>query len=440
MSDDRRPEIPASVSAEEVYQRAVEQVQQDPPAYDVEAELGRLTDWIDSTQRPRPTAQPASRQQPSRGFWPSLPPNEQAAFAAAAQPATFGPGEVIWTEGQVSDHVLLIQEGWVKVSVERSGQQRPIAIRGPGDLIGERAALLLRKRPSDVVALHTVHALRMTIQQFAAFLSDHPHVLAVLENQAYERMAEEDQVQQQPFVPTSPARETPTPSARRPSAIAARPTPAWASQNCTILFADIAGFADADRTDDDRLVIRRVMWDLLREALEQSNVPWDACHREDRGDGALIVVPPEIPTAAVVDPMLARLAAGLRRHNRSSVAARTLRLRLALHIGPLTLDQHGVTGSAVVHTARLLDVPAFKQWQDETQADLAFISSPPVYESVIAHGPGLINPSAYQRVHSKVKDQQLTGWMYLSGAATSSTTNSSTGSFTAAKPADDPFS
>jgi hypothetical protein len=78
------------------------------------------------------------------------------------------------------------------------------------------------------------------------------------------------------------------------------------------LFTDVAGFADPVRTDSDRDVVRAVMYEILRSAFEASGVPWAACYREDRGDGAVIVVPPTISTQRVVDPLVAELADRLR--------------------------------------------------------------------------------------------------------------------------------
>jgi len=62
------------------------------------------------------------------------------------------------------------------------------------------------------------------------------------------------------------------------------------------------------------------MYRMLTDAFNDSGIRWRACHREDRGDGALIIVPPSIPTSAVVDAA-ALLAAALGRHNRQVSAA-----------------------------------------------------------------------------------------------------------------------
>ncbi|MBX6769107.1 MAG: cyclic nucleotide-binding domain-containing protein, partial [Actinomadura rubrobrunea] len=380
-----------------------------------------------------------------RGFWGALTRDERQAFAAYAEPVQLPVGHVLWREGDVADQVLVIQSGWVKISVRRGRYEHVIAVRGPGALIGERAAMQVRRRSATVVALATVHAMRLATTAFAAILAEHPRILRVVEAQMYDRLTEggDSSVCFHGFPRTAAAAsvpspqdahdasETPTDSAAAtagfvratrtsaaPDAVTA-PAPVAdirAGQNCTILYTDIVRFSGAHRTDDDRLVVRRVMYDLLRGALEESGVPWEPCHHEDRGDGALVIVPAEIPTRCVVDPMLALLTARLHRHNRDADKGTRFQLRVALHVGPVVPDEQGVSGLAIIQTARLLDAPVLKDWMDRTQADVGVIASTYVYEFVIAHAPGLVNPASYQRVTCKVKDAELTGWMHLSSA------------------------
>lgn len=70
----------------------------------------------------------------------------------------------------------------------------------------------------------------------------------------------------------------------------------WTGQNCSILLTDIAGFGAENRSHEDRRVVRSVMYRILEESCEKSGTSWESCHCEDRGDGALIVVPPTRPT------------------------------------------------------------------------------------------------------------------------------------------------
>jgi CRP-like cAMP-binding protein len=191
----------------------------------------------------------------------------------------------------------------------------------------------------------------------------------------------------------------------------------WAGRNCSIVLTDIAAFGAEDRDDFDRQTVRRRMYELLRDAFEWSGVSWAAGYHEDRGDGVLIVVPPTVPTASIVDPLVARLAASLRRHNRQSSDAVRIQLRLALNVGPVTPDGEGVSGESIIQTARLVEAPVLKEQLAGTAADLGVIVSPFVYETVVKHGPGYVDPAGYQRVDCRVKESAVTAWMHLAGAA-----------------------
>ncbi|WP_433241664.1 cyclic nucleotide-binding domain-containing protein [Actinomadura nitritigenes] len=407
---------------------------------------------------PRPPSRP--------GFWASLAPLEQAAFLAAAHDAEYPIGEVLWREGDAADHLLVIRSGAVRICVDRDGGERIVAFRGPGDIIGERAALLLRRRSATVVAVDTVRALRMTTQEFAAYLTAHTRVVALVEKEVYDRLTERVFPAQgqartaatalDPYTGTSAyAAITPydddgvlspyaayveygangTSAARAPEAAlrvvpsysqptqpmsvpvgayatALKEPPArrpWTGHMCSIMFVDIASFSAPYRTDMDRLEVRRIMYELLWEAFADSDVPWDECHREDRGDGALIIVPPETPAAAV-EPVVARLAASLRRHNRTAPEGVRIQLRVALHVGPVTADPQGVSGSSVIHAARLLDARPLRQRLAETRADLAFVASAFVYETVLAHAPGH-DAARYAPFTCRVKESRLKGWI-----------------------------
>ena len=57
---------------------------------------------------------------------------------------------------------------------------------------------------------------------------------------------------------------------------------------------------------------------------------WDQCSREDRGDGLLIVVPPNVPTAHVLEYLNDTLPKALKRHNNIYGDGARVQLRVAL--------------------------------------------------------------------------------------------------------------
>jgi hypothetical protein len=157
------------------------------------------------------------------------------------------------------------------------------------------------------------------------------------------------------------------------------------------------------------------MYRILMETFEAANMPWQACVREDRGDSILIIVPPTMSTVSLVDPLIALLTAALKRHNRQAWYPVRLHLRAALHVGPVFRDPQGLNGQALIHAARMLDAPILKQSLKDTGADLAFMASEHVYDTVIRQTRGLVDPAAYQRMRFQVKEADVTAWMYLAG-------------------------
>ncbi|NKZ04728.1 hypothetical protein [Actinomadura latina] len=191
----------------------------------------------------------------------------------------------------------------------------------------------------------------------------------------------------------------------------------WSGLNCSVLFCDVAGFGDPSRDDEDRQVVRDVTYGILLAALKASDVPAADVYREDRGDGALVIVSPAVPTASLVDPLAGHLAVALRRHNHRASAAVRVQLRVALHVGPVTPDAEGLNGQAIIQTARLLEAPVLKTALADTGADLGFIVSPFVYDAFVTHLHGPMDPRDFERVTLQVKETTTEAWMYLAGRA-----------------------
>ena len=110
---------------------------------------------------------------------------------------------------------------------------------------------------------------------------------------------------------------------------------------------------------------------------------WAGCYREDRGDGAVIVVPPTISTQRLIDPLMAELAGRLRQYNRRASEVVRIQLRVALHVGPVGRDSEGLTGQAVIAAARIVDAPVIKARLAAEHADLIFAASDYVYDQVV---------------------------------------------------------
>lgn len=79
-------------------------------------------------------------------------------------------------------------------------------------------------------------------------------------------------------------------------------------QHRTIICADIEGSSDPQRTDQDRVAVRDALYRVVGEAFELCGLSWADCRSEDRGDGFLALVGPDVSkrTAAMIGGDLAR--------------------------------------------------------------------------------------------------------------------------------------
>jgi CRP-like cAMP-binding protein len=106
-------------------------------------------------------------------------------------------GHVFFSEGEQTDYALLILEGHVKVTV--GTPPRTIAIRHPGELVGEMAAIRKKPRSASVIAFDEVRALFLPAAKWLQFLDEHRSAMYALliaseerTEQASRKIAESD--------------------------------------------------------------------------------------------------------------------------------------------------------------------------------------------------------------------------------------------------------
>jgi hypothetical protein len=181
-------------------------------------------------------------------------------------------------------------------------------------------------------------------------------------------------------------------------------------ENCTVILSDVVGFGASGRNDVDRLIIREALFNMTHAALQgiPSGWSWD-----DRGDGLLMVIPPSVPTANIVAQLVNELPSALERHNSTHQASTRIQLRVAVCVGPVVSDTMGVSGDAIIASARLVDAPVFKAAIARSTASLGVITSSFVYQAAIEPGP---DPAGYSKVQVEVKETSMPAWVKLFGA------------------------
>jgi CRP-like cAMP-binding protein len=79
---------------------------------------------------------------------------------------TFESGKRIFNEGDVGQHMYIIQEGKVRISKNMGGKDHILAILGKGDFFGEMAIVSRVQRSASVTAVGTVQLLSFDRQGF----------------------------------------------------------------------------------------------------------------------------------------------------------------------------------------------------------------------------------------------------------------------------------
>ena len=178
-------------------------------------------------------------------------------------------------------------------------------------------------------------------------------------------------------------------------------------ENCTVVLSDVVAFGAHTRTDADRLIIREALFNMTHAALQGIADGWSW---DDRGDGILMVVPPSVPTANVIAQLVKELPCAVERHNSTHHASTRIQLRVAVSVGPVVSDTMGVSGDAIIASARLVDAPVFKEAIAHSTANLGVIASSFVYETAIKHGQ---DPMGYSQVQVEVKESSMPAWIKL---------------------------
>lgn len=102
-------------------------------------------------------------------------PADIDALVRTAQRRTFRPWEVLFRRGDDGDGVFAIISGQVCVFADTAGgDEAIIAVRGPGEVIGEMALLDHLPRSANARAQTEVEAAWVSREQFEAWLTAHP--------------------------------------------------------------------------------------------------------------------------------------------------------------------------------------------------------------------------------------------------------------------------
>lgn len=104
------------------------------------------------------------------------------------------PGTELIKAGSAGDETLLVIEGRVRLIAYGSDHREVVlALRGPGELIGEMSALGAGRRTATVIALDEVEVGVLSAADLMAYLREHPDAAIVLIRMVVRRLTEATQ-------------------------------------------------------------------------------------------------------------------------------------------------------------------------------------------------------------------------------------------------------
>lgn len=181
-----------------------------------------------------------------------------------------------------------------------------------------------------------------------------------------------------------------------------------------MVLVDVAGFTRDERRLIHQLAVREGLYKVLEEAFTRARIDWSSCYSEDRGDGVMILVPPDVPAVVLADDLLDRIVSALRDHNEVHAREASIQLRLVLHAGQVERDKAGVAGPALNFAFRLLAAPGPKTTLRTSGGLLAVIVSEPFYADVISQRPSAV-PASYQRIKAEYNGFKGDAWLRVLG-------------------------
>jgi CRP-like cAMP-binding protein len=129
----------------------------------------------------------------ANGFWGLLTGTEQALLSKLGSMRDYKPGVTMCHEGDPATHLYVLVTGWVKIlTVTSDGQEKVLALRGNGDVVGEMAGETTGHRTATLQAIDPVRALIVGYDRFSGFLDSHPRAAHAYRRALTQRWSDAD--------------------------------------------------------------------------------------------------------------------------------------------------------------------------------------------------------------------------------------------------------
>lgn len=131
-------------------------------------------------------------------FAKHLSPEAYKVLVDAGVRQTYPAGTPLFHQGDPTRHVILIEDGWVKVTAtSRRGWTAVLALRGPGDIVGEMSALDGRPRMATVATLTEATGVVILSDRLDACIVKEPSVALAISRHLANSLRESDRQRMQ---------------------------------------------------------------------------------------------------------------------------------------------------------------------------------------------------------------------------------------------------
>ncbi|MGW4640633.1 hypothetical protein ACWEN6_19010 [Sphaerisporangium sp. NPDC004334] len=169
------------------------------------------------------------------------------------------------------------------------------------------------------------------------------------------------------------------------------------------------------RNNTEQYALQSAMIRLLDLAAGSAGLGLLEWKRQPQGDGEFVVLPPAVHPARLLGSFTDTLSQAIDAHNTSPQPH--LRLRLAVHAGPIHVDgPAGSPGRRAVESGRLVNADALRAaLRAVKKASLGVIVSDTFYDDYVGQGYGGPPADQFRRVKAKVKQQEYIAYVHLPG-------------------------
>jgi CRP/FNR family cyclic AMP-dependent transcriptional regulator len=118
---------------------------------------------------------------PNGSFLAQLPDDDRAALLEAGRPLRVPAGASLLFEGDLSGRVIVLLAGTARVfATAANGRQVLVTIVGPGEILGEMAALDGRPHSASVTASEPIEAVVIPSDRFLSIMAEHATIASAV--------------------------------------------------------------------------------------------------------------------------------------------------------------------------------------------------------------------------------------------------------------------